>query len=339
MNVATAPVVSARNLEVHFPLRGGETVKAVDGVDLSVAAGQTFGIIGESGSGKSTLGRALVGMLKPTRGSLEYDGAAPPRRRGGGQGRARRDRQIIFQDPHSAMNPRMTILQSASEPLIIAGKSRRVAEARAVAMMERVGLEPGFADRYPHELSGGQKARVNIARALTLEPRLLVCDEIVAALDVSIQADMLNLLADLQNDMGLTYVFITHDLGVVSHISDWIAVMYLGVFVEVGPALELSWAPRHPYTEALLSAEPEPYPAAMRSQSRIILKGEIPSPVSPPSGCRFRTRCRFAKDICATERPPLRELSPGHLTACHFAEELPLSGQKRGPMAAAEAGT
>jgi oligopeptide/dipeptide ABC transporter ATP-binding protein len=202
-------------------------------------------------------------------------------------------------------------------------------------MLDRVGLETRFAGRYPHELSGGQKSRVNIARALTLEPKLLVADEIVAALDVSIQADILNLLASLQRDMGLTYVFITHDLGVVGHVSDRIAVMYLGVFVEVGPAQRIVGQPLHPYTEALLSAEPEPYPASMRSDDRIILSGDIPSPVAPPSGCRFHTRCRFAKDICARERPPLRELAPGHHAACHFAGELALAGQKHGALAAA----
>jgi oligopeptide/dipeptide ABC transporter ATP-binding protein len=334
MSTQAQPVVETTDLRVYFPSHGGETVKAVDGVDMTVRAGETFAVIGESGSGKSTLGRALVGLLGPTGGSLRLDGADPAALSHCARRAARRNHQIIFQDPHSALNPRMRIIDSVAEPLIIQGLAKREALLRATAAIERVGLEPRFADRYPHELSGGQKSRVNIARALTLEPRLLVCDEIVAALDVSIQAEILNLLADLQRNMALTYVFISHDLGVVSHISDRIAVMYLGTFVEVGPAREFTSAPLHPYTEALLSAEPEPYPAALRSKSRIILKGEIPSPVSPPSGCRFRTRCRFAQPICAAERPPLREIFPSHSAACHFAGELDLAGQKRGPKGA-----
>lgn len=324
-------MVEAFDLKVHFPVKGRQTVKAVDGVDMTVRAGETFGVIGESGSGKSTLGRAVVGLVAPTGGELRHRGIDPAGMSREERRQARRNQQIIFQDPHSALNPRMRILDSVAEPLRIAGESRRTAEESALATLDRVGLGSRFAASYPHELSGGQKSRVNIARALTLEPKLLVCDEIVAALDVSIQADILNLLAALQREMGLTYVFITHDLGVVGHVSDRIAVMYLGVFVEVGPAPRITAAPLHPYTEALLSAEPEPYPTALRRGERIILKGEIPSPVAPPSGCRFRTRCRFAQERCALERPPLRELAPDHLVACHFAGELGLAGQKRGP--------
>lgn len=331
-------MVEAIDLKVHFPVRGRHTVKAVDGVDMTVRGGETFGVIGESGSGKSTLGRAVVGLVAPTGGELRHRGVDPDQMSREERRLARRNQQIIFQDPHSALNPRMRILDSVAEPLRIMGQGRRAAEERAIATLDRVGLGTQFATSYPHELSGGQKSRVNIARALTLEPRLLVCDEIVAALDVSIQADILNLLSTLQRDMGLTYVFITHDLGVVGHVSDRIAVMYLGVFVEVGPAQRVAAAPLHPYTEALLSAEPEPYPAALRKGERIILKGEIPSPVAPPSGCRFRTRCRFAQEKCALERPPLRQLAPDHLVACHFAEALTLAGQKRGPLVAGEAG-
>ena len=309
-----AQVVATKDLKIHFPIRNRQTVKGVDGVTFSVRQGETFGIIGESGSGKSTLGRALAGLLKPTEGEVIR-----------AEGDARRDYQIIFQDPHAALNPRMTIIDSVCEPLIIWGSSRRDAETEALKAMDQVGLGTDFADRYPHELSGGQKQRVNIARALTLKPKLLVCDEIVAALDVSIQAEILNLLAELQKELNLTYVFITHDLGVVSHISDRIAVMYLGAFVELCDAEEINARPLHPYTEALLSAEPEPFPADMRAARRIILDGEIPSPVSPPSGCHFRTRCRFAREICAAERPEFREYAPGHHVACHFAGELPLA--------------
>jgi oligopeptide/dipeptide ABC transporter ATP-binding protein len=330
---ARPPLVETSGLKVHFPVRRHQTVKAVDGVDMDVRAGETFGVIGESGSGKSTLGRALVGLVPPTSGGLRYRGADPETLSRGARKAMRRNRQIVFQDPHSALNPRMRILDSVAEPLIIAGQPRREAATRALADLDRVGLEARFSARYPHELSGGQKSRVNIARALTLDPQLLVCDEIVAALDVSIQADILNLLASLQRDMGLTYVFVTHDLGVVGHVSDRIAVMYLGVFVEVGPAHSITEAPLHPYTEALLSAEPEPYPAALRRGNRIILAGDIPSPVAPPPGCRFHTRCRFAKDICKRERPLLRTLAPGHQAACHFAGELALEGQKHGPRA------
>jgi oligopeptide/dipeptide ABC transporter ATP-binding protein len=329
------PLVEVIDLKIHFPVRHRQTVKAVDGVDMRVWAEETLGVIGESGSGKSTLGRALVGLVPPTSGTLRYRSGDPATMSRADRRAARRNQQIIFQDPHSALNPRMRIIDSTAEPLIIAGQTRRDAEARALAMLDRVGLEARFAGRYPHELSGGQKSRVNIARALTLEPKLLVADEIVAALDVSIQADILNLLASLQRDMGLTYVFITHDLGVVGHVSDRIAVMYLGVFVEVGPAQRIVGQPLHPYTEALLSAEPEPYPASMRSDDRIILSGDIPSPVAPPPGCRFHTRCRFAKDICTRERPTLRELAPGHEAACHFAGELALAGQKHGAFLAA----
>ena len=306
-------VVSVEDLQIHFPSSRRRTVKAVDGVSFSVQRGETFGIIGESGSGKTTLGRAVVGLLKPTAGKIRlYEGAS------------RRDYQIIFQDPHSALNPRMTILDSVREPLIIWSTPRKEIARKSVEALERVGLGSEFAERYPHELSGGQKQRVNIARALTLNPKLLVCDEIVAALDVSIQAEILNLLAELQRELDLTYLFITHDLGVVAHVSDRIAVMYLGWFVELGDGAEISQRPLHPYTEALLSADPQPYPSDMRTGRRIILEGEIPSPISPPSGCRFRTRCRYATERCAAEVPAFREIERGRHVACHYAGELDL---------------
>lgn len=325
----SGPPVAVEDLKIHFPTaRGAETVKAVDGVSFAVNAGETFGVIGESGSGKSTLGRAIVCLLPPTSGKVLHQGQDPYALSRAELRRRRREYQIVFQDPNAALNPRMTIGESVREPLDIIGEgSRSEREARALASLDRVGLATSFARRYPHELSGGQKQRVNIARVLTLRPKLIVCDEVVAALDVSIRSDILNLFADLQREFGLTYVFITHDLGVVSHISDRIAVMYLGVFVEMGPAEQLVETPLHPYTEALLSAEPVPLPSHLRIDKRIVLEGEIPSPVDPPSGCRFRTRCRHAVDRCASERPEWREYHPGHWVACHFAGEL--TGQAR----------
>lgn len=323
----TETLVAADGLSVHFPVRGSrETVKAVDGVDFAVATGTTFGVIGESGSGKSTLGRALVCLQRPTAGRVLHAGRDPFAMPASALRRHRRGYQIIFQDPNAALDPRMTILDSVREPLDIAGAgSARERLRLARETLDRVGIGSTMHDRYPHELSGGQKQRVNIARALTLRPRLIVCDEVVAALDVSIQADILNLFAELQQDFGLTYVFITHDLAVVTHVSDMIAVMYLGRFVELGPAATIHAHPSHPYTTALLSAEPEPLPRAMQSDRRILLQGEIPSPISPPSGCRFRTRCPYAAPICAAEPPPWRETSPGCFAACHFVERYQLT--------------
>jgi peptide/nickel transport system ATP-binding protein len=317
---SAAPLVEVDDLRVHFATgKGRESVKAVDGVSFAVRAGETFGVIGESGSGKSTLGRALVMLLRPTAGGLRLAGADPWRLGAAALRAQRRDYQVIFQDPNAALNPRMTIGDSVREPMDIAGDlpaAQRRERVRAV--LERVGLGAEYAERYPHELSGGQKQRVNIARVLTLRPKMIVCDEVVAALDVSIQADVLNLFADLQREFGLTYVFITHDLGVVSHVSDRIAVMYLGRFVELADARALAEAPRHPYTQALLSSEPVPLPAAMRTVEKQVLVGEIPSPIDPPSGCRFRTRCPKAAPECASREPAWREIEPGHWVACHF---------------------
>ncbi len=317
----TDAIVSVENLRIQFPTQNGrETVKAVDGVSFSVQSGETFGIIGESGSGKSTLGRAVVCLQKPTEGRVLHHGTDPNSLPGADLRRRRREYQIIFQDPNAALNPRMTILRSVREPLDIIGTAPRVERERiALGMLDLVGLPAEFAARYPHELSGGQKQRVNIARVLTVRPKLIVCDEVVAALDVSIRAGILNLFADLQREFGLTYLFITHDLAVVSHVSSRIAVMYLGCFMELGPPEALLRRPLHPYTEALLSAEPIPLPSSMRTGQRIILTGEIPSPTNPPSGCRFRTRCRSAQDVCAAEIPTWREIEPGHFAACHFA--------------------
>jgi peptide/nickel transport system ATP-binding protein/oligopeptide transport system ATP-binding protein len=316
------PIVSVRDLEVSFQTMDRRaTVKAVDGVNFDVRRGETFGIIGESGSGKTTIGRALVFLLKPTAGAILHNGIDPQELPRKAFQSHRRDYQIIFQDPNAALNPRMTIVSSVLEPLDLARAGTR-AERMACAQeaMDRVGLPKEIGERYPHQLSGGQKQRVIIARALTLRPTLIVCDEVVAALDMSIRGDVLNLFAELQRDLGLTYVFITHDLSVVSHISDRIAVMYLGRFVELGPTEDVSGRPLHPYTQALLSAEPLPLPSTMRSDHRIILQGEIPSPIDPPSGCRFRTRCPYAQPVCAEQAPGWRELAADHWVACHFAD-------------------
>ncbi len=315
-------ILTVENLDISFPgRRRHQQVRAVDGVGFKVAQGETFGVIGESGSGKSTLGRCVVCLTRPTAGSVRHfdrDPFALPAR----ELRAhRRGFQIIFQDPNAALDPRMTILESVREPLDVAGiGSAGERRARALAMLDRVALAPELAQRYPHEISGGQKQRANIARALVLEPKLIVCDEVVAALDVSIQADMLNLFADLQREFDLTYLFISHDLRVVAHVSDRVAVMYFGKIVELGPAGSVMAAPLHPYTQALLSAEPEPVPARLRNRQRIILKGEIPSALAPPSGCRFHTRCPIARPECAQREPEWREVAPDRFVACHFAE-------------------
>lgn len=314
-------ILAVRDLRILFPTAGGgDTVKAVDGVDFDVHAGETFGIIGESGSGKTTLGRALVSLIKPTQGQVLHDGVDPSTLRGAQFRKHRRDYQIIFQDPNAALNPRMSILDSVIEPLEVTKEGNDASRRKlGLEALIRVGLSAEIASRYPHQLSGGQKQRVNIARVLMLRPKVIVCDEVVAALDVSIRGDVLNLFADLQREFGLTYVFITHDISVVSHISDRIAITYLGKLMELGRAETLIAKPLHPYTQALLSAEPVALPSTMRVDRRIVLKGEIPSPVAPPSGCRFRTRCPVAQPRCAGEEPQWRQLTPGHWAACHFS--------------------
>ncbi|MDR3467223.1 MAG: ATP-binding cassette domain-containing protein [Xanthobacteraceae bacterium] len=315
------PIVTVENLRILFPTRDGkDTVKAVDGIDFDVRAGETLGIIGESGSGKTTLGRALVSLIKPTEGRILHRGLDPATLTGAAFRRHRRDYQIVFQDPNAALNPRMTILDSVIEPAeIMKDGDDHTRRDAGLAALARVGLPRDLAERYPHQLSGGQKQRVNIARVLMLRPKVIVCDEVVAALDVSIRGDILNLFADLQREFGLTYVFITHDISVVSHISDRIVVTYLGKLMELGPAEAVVERPLHPYTQALLSAEPVPLPSALRTSRRIVLEGEIPSPVAPPSGCRFRTRCPVAQPRCAAEVPAWREIKPGHRVACHFS--------------------
>jgi oligopeptide/dipeptide ABC transporter ATP-binding protein len=318
---AAADILALDDLRVWYAGRHGAMIKAVDGVGFAVGAGESFGIIGESGSGKSTLGRAIVCLTKPTGGSLRHDGNDPFALSAAELRAHRRKYQIVFQDPNAALDPRMTILQSVREPLDVAkAGSPAERDRRAMAILDRVAFASELAERYPHELSGGQKQRANIARALIQEPRLIVCDEVVAALDVSIQAEILNLFAELQREFNLTYVFITHDLSVVAHVSDRIAVMYFGKLVELGPADALMTAPRHPYTQALLSAEPVPMPEGHQGRRRILLEGEIPSPLAPPSGCRFHTRCPIARDRCVTAEPEWRQIEPEHWLACHFAE-------------------
>jgi oligopeptide transport system ATP-binding protein len=317
-------LLEARDLVKHFTVRGtafrsgGDVVRAVDGVSLDVRSGETLGVVGESGCGKSTLGRLLVRLHEPTSGSVRFGGSditTLSRRR---LRPYRREMQMIFQDPYASLNPRKRVGQILGDPFEIhGGLSREKTRLRVRELLETVGLSPDHVNRYPHEFSGGQRQRIGVARALALNPKLIVADEPVSALDVSIQAQVINLLDDLQSDFDLTYVFIAHDLGVVHHVSDRIAVMYLGVIVEVGPSDELFLAPVHPYTEALLSAIPAIEGEEEVRRERIVLEGEVPSPVAPPAGCRFHTRCRYATDICKIERPPLVDHGGGRFAACH----------------------
>ena len=324
MTAAVDSIISVKDVRVHFKIGiRGETVKAVDGVSFEIAEGDTLGIIGESGSGKSTLARVLVALLAPTAGTILQDGRNPYELPPDERRRQHRKFQIIFQDPHAALNPRAKVLDSVREPLEISGvgASKQERNDMAIAMLRRVGINSELALRYPHELSGGQKQRINIARALILQPKLLVADEATAALDVSIQADILNLYMDLKEEFNLTFVCITHDLAVAMHVSRAIAVMYLGVIVEYAPVAVLHGHSAHPYTRALLSAEPVALPKRLQTGQRIVLQGEIPSPVSPPSGCRFRTRCPIVQPVCAERVPEFRKLADEHYVACHFPLE------------------
>ena len=322
MSAANTVILSVRDLRIEFAGRKrGATVKAVDGVSFDIFRGETFALIGESGSGKTTIGRAVVHLVEATGGKILHEGVDVSKLSRAEFRNARRAWQIVFQDPNAALNPRSTALASVLEPLEIAGKISRDDRRRiAIEALSRVGLPEEISARYPHQLSGGQKQRVVIARTLTMKTDLIVCDEVVAALDVSIRGDVLNLFAELQREFGLTYLFITHDLSVVSHISDRIAVAYLGRLVELGPTESITEEALHPYTRALLSAEPVPLPSHLRDSRRIVLEGEIPSPADPPSGCHFRTRCPHADAACAADAPDWREVAKGHWVACHFVE-------------------
>jgi peptide/nickel transport system ATP-binding protein/oligopeptide transport system ATP-binding protein len=327
-----AEILRVEDLRTHFPIRGGVTrrqigtVYAVDGVSFSLNAGETLGLVGESGCGKTTTGRTLVKLLEPTSGRVFFKGNDITNLGGTKMKAVRREVQFVFQDPYRSLNPRMTVRSIVSEPYRIHGlASGSDLRARVDALLESVGLTPEQADRYPHEFSGGQRQRIGIARALALDPQVLVLDEPVSALDVSIQAQVVNLLGEVQSRLGLAFVFIAHDLSVVRHISDRVAVMYLGKIVEIGTRADIYNRSAHPYTQALLSAVPIPDPRKRGSRERIILTGDAPSPANPPSGCNFRTRCPKAQQICAEEEPQLVDrFGHGHPSACHFAEVRPV---------------
>jgi oligopeptide/dipeptide ABC transporter ATP-binding protein len=324
------PLVSAAGLTKHYATNGGvflrrqtSALRAVDGVDLDIMPGETLGLVGESGCGKSTLGRTLIRLIEPTDGTILFDGADITALDMKAMRSKRRTMQIIFQDPYGALNPRMSVEDIIMEPLVIHGAKGDAATRALVAdMLRLVGLPQRAASRFPHEFSGGQRQRVGIARALALKPRFVVCDEPVSALDVSVQAQIVNLLQDLQEQKGFSYLFIAHDLAVVRHIADRVMVMYLGRVVEIGPKPRIYSAPQHPYTQALLSAPPEPDPDI--KQRRIVLEGDVPSPMRIPPGCSFHTRCPLAQDICRSERPALRDVAPGQKSACHFARPNPI---------------
>jgi len=326
-------LVEVKNLKVYFPIRAGifktvkGTVKAVDDITFEVRRGETLGLVGESGCGKSTTGRALIRLREPTAGTVMFDGVELMSLKTGPLRRLRRRMQIIFQDPYGSLDPRMTVGSIISEPLETHNLAKGPAKRERVAeLLKMVGLDPSYVNRYPHEFSGGQRQRIGVARALAVEPEFIVCDEPISALDVSIQAQVLNLLTDLRDRLGLTYLFIAHDLSVVKHISDRVAVMYLGKIVEIGPPDTIYAAPGHPYTRALLSAVPVPDPVSERRRRRVILTGDVPSPANPPSGCRFHTRCWLYEQLgkpenCRTIDPPLREIGPDQKAACHYAED------------------
>jgi oligopeptide transport system ATP-binding protein len=318
-------LLAVRGLRVEYAVRAGAlgrlraTIRAVDGVDLAIEPGETLGLVGESGCGKTTLGNAVLGIVRPTGGTVVFEGTDLAGLDANGLRRARRHMQMIFQDPDASLNPRMRVGDSIGEPLLVWGLLRGAAlRARVASLLEQVGLDAAHHARYPHEFSGGQRQRVGIARALALEPRLVVCDEPVSALDVSVRSQILNLLVDLQRRLGMAYLFISHDLSVVRHVSDRIAVMYLGRVVEAAPRDALFARPLHPYTEALMSAIPVPDPRQQRGRAAIVLQGELPRPTEAPGGCPFHTRCPLVADVCRRVTPVLEEKAPAHFVACHL---------------------
>jgi oligopeptide transport system ATP-binding protein len=325
MSARRDPLVDVRDLVMHFPIYGGllrrqvGAVRAVDGVSFQIFPGETLGIVGESGCGKSTLGRAVLRLYEPTSGSVRIDGQDVLALSQGDLRRKRPTMQMVFQDPQASLNPRMSVASIIGEPLdehtSLSGQDKL---ARIYELLDAVGLNRDYANRYPHAFSGGQRQRIGIARALALNPKFIVCDEPIAALDVSIQAQVVNLLEDLQDRLGLTYMFISHDLSMVKHIADRVAVMYLGKIIETAPVQRLYDSPLHPYTQALLSAVPEPDPSAERTKERIVLKGDVPSPANPPKGCRFCTRCPQVMPVCREVEPAYQEHAPGHFAACHL---------------------
>jgi len=319
----SAELLMINDLKKYFPIRRGVLqrtvghVRAVDGVSFSVRSGETLGVVGESGCGKSTMGRTILRLMEPTAGQVEFEGKNVLKLSRGEMRRMRREMQIVFQDPYASLNPRYSVAKTLLEPMIVHNlftKEERM--KRVYGLLEKVGLDPDYAFHFPHEFSGGMRQRIGIARALTLNPKLIILDEPVAALDVSVQSQVLNLLGDIQKEFNLTYVFITHDLSVVRHISNRVLVMYLGNMAELADVEKLFARPLHPYTKALLSAVPIPDPDYKRE--RIILEGDMPSPANPPEGCRFHTRCPVRRDVCTKERPQWRAIEPGHFAACHF---------------------
>ncbi len=326
-NGQSKDLIHVKNLVKYYPVRGGVLrrvvawVKAVDDISFTIKEGETLGLVGESGCGKTTAGHTLLRLIPPTSGSVIFDGVDVFQLKGKALKEMRRKMQVVFQDPYASLDPRLPIGESVAEGLKIHGIGNSHERVdRVMEMLRKVGLEDYHANRYPHEFSGGQRQRIGIARALALRPRFIVLDEPVSALDVSIQAQVLNLLKDLQQEFGLTYLFVAHNLAVVEHISDRVAVMYLGKIAEMAPRDDLFSKPLHPYTQALMSAIPIPDPTVKRE--RVILKGDVPSPLNPPSGCRFHPRCPVARENCAVDEPALRELRPDHLVACHYAEDF-----------------